>query len=238
MDSNKRMGRLAGLLFLILIITGVFAEFFVRQKLYVPEDPSATTQNIMDNQWLFRLGFVSDLIMSTMFFIYGYVLYLIFKPVHKNIALFLLLCTVISVAMFCQNALNQFAALEVLIHPEYTEAFKPEQLQVLAIFYQNLHIKGYYINQIFFGLYLLPLGYMIIKSGIVPKIIGIFLILGFIGDMIDFVVYFLYPNADSILLDNITIPADIGEISLCLYFLIMGVRSQKIGIGGKEPIQN
>ena len=230
------MGRFAGLLFLILIITGVFAEFFVRQKLYVPNDPSATTQNILDNQWLFRLGFVSDLIMSTMFFIYGYVLYLIFKPVHKDISLFLLLCAVISVAMFCQNALNQFAALEVLMHPEYTEAFKPEQLQVLAIFYQNLHIKGYYINQIFFGLYLLPLGYMIVKSGIVPKIIGVFLILGFIGDMIDFVIYFLYPNVDSVLLDNITIPADIGEISLCLYFLIMGVRTQEFGIKGKESI--
>jgi hypothetical protein len=71
---------------------------------------------------------------------------------------------------------------------------------------------------------------MIIKSGIVPKIIGVFLILGFIGDMIDFGVYFLYPNAESVILDNITIPADIGEISLCLWFLIMGVRSKKESI--------
>ena len=145
-------------------------------------------------------------------------------------SLFLLLCAVISVAMFCQNALNQFSVLELLINPVYAEAFKPEQLQVLSMFFQNIHIKGYYINQIFFGLYLFPLGYMIIKSGIVPKIIGVFLILGFIGDMIDFGVYFLYPNAESVILDNITIPADIGEISLCLWFLIMGVRSKKESI--------
>ena len=229
MYSNKKMGRFAGLLFLILVITGVFAEFFVRQKLYVPNDPTATTQNIIENQWLFRLGFVSDLVMSTMFFIYGFVLYLIFKPVNKTFSQFLLLCAVISVAMFCQNSLNQFSALELLTNTDYSDAFKSEQLQVLSMFFQNIHAKGYYVNQIFFGMYLFPLGYMIVKSAIVPKIIGIFLILGFIGDMIDFVVYFLFPKAESVLLDNITIPADIGEISLCLWLLIMGVRSQKQG---------
>ncbi len=228
MDSNKRMGRFAGLLFLILVITGVFAEFFVRQKLYVSNDFIATTQNIIDNQWLFRLGFVSDLVMSTMFFVYGYVLYLIFKSINKNISLFLFLCAVISVAMFCQNSLNQFAALELLINTDYSEGFIPEQLQVLSIFFQNIHTKGYAVNQIFYGLYLLPLGYMIIKSSIVPKIIGVFLVLGFIGDMIEVFVYFLFPNAESVILDNITLPADVGEFSLCLWFLIMGVRSQKL----------
>ena len=228
MFSKKKMGRVAGLLFLILVITGVFAEFFVRQKLYVMDDHAATTQNIIENQWLFRLGFVSDLIMSTMFFVYGFVLYLIFKSINKNVSLFLLLCAVISVAMFCQNSLNQFAVLELLINPSYAEGFKPEQLQVLSMFFQNMHIKGYYVNQIFFGLYLLPLGYMIIKSGIVPKIIGVFLVLGFLGDMIDFVRYFLFPNVQSVVLDNITIPADIGEISLCLWLLIRSVRPQKI----------
>lgn len=227
MDSNKKMGRLAGLLFLILVITGVFAEFLVRQKLYVLDDLTATSQNIIENQWLFRLGFVSDLVMSTMFFVYAYVLYLIFKSVDKNLSLFLLLCSIISVAMFCQNALNQYSALELLINTDYSKAFRPEQLQALSGFFQNIHTKGYYINQIFFGLYLFPLGYMIVKSGIVPKIIGVFLILGFLGDMIDFVVYFLFPNTESVILANITIPADIGEISLCLWFLIMGVKSNK-----------
>lgn len=228
MYSSKKIARFAGLIFLILVVSGVFAEFFVRQKLYVLDDPIATTQNIIENQWLFRVGFVSDLVMSTMFFVYGYVLFLIFKPVNKNVSLFLLLCAVISVAMFCQNSLNQFSALELLINTDYSGAFKPEQLQVLSMFFQNIHTKGYAVNQIFYGLYLLPLGYMIIKSGLVPKIIGIFLVLGFVGDMIEVFVYFLFPNAESVLLSNITLPADIGEFSLCLWFLIKGVRSQKI----------
>ena len=85
------------------------------------------------------------------------------------------------------------------------------------------------MNQIFYGMHLFPLGYMIIRSGLVPKIIGVFLIAGGIGALIDVVVYFLYPNVESAFLDNITIPADIGEISLCLWFLIMGVGSQRLG---------
>lgn len=129
--------------------------------------------------------------------------------------------------MFCQNTLHQFAVLDVLTNTGYSEAFKPEQLQVLSSFFQNIHIKGYYVNQIFYGLYLLPLGYMIIKSGIVPKLIGVFLLLGFMVDMIDFMVYFLFPKLESVWLANITLPADIGELSLCLWFLIKGVRSKE-----------
>ena len=83
--------------------------------------------------------------------------------------------------MFCQNSLNQFAVLELLTNTDYSEAFKSDQLQGLSMFFQNIHTKGYAVNQIFYGMYLFPLGYMIIKSGIVPKIIGVFLILDFIG---------------------------------------------------------
>ena len=219
---------MAGLLFLVLVMTGIFAEFFVRQKLYVLNDHAATAQNIILNQGLFRLGFVSDLVMSTMFFVYGYMLYLIFKAVNRHVSLFLLLCVVISVAMFCQNALNQFAVLDLLTNTGYSAAFAADELQVLSSFFQNIHIKGYYVNQIFYGLYLLPLGYLIIKSSIVPKLIGVFLLLGFTGDMIDFVVYFLLPDIESIWLDNITVPADIGELSLCLWFLIKGVQRQDL----------
>ncbi len=225
MDSNKKLGRLAGLIFLVLAITGIFAEFFVRQKLFVPGDLAATYQNITENQWLFRLGFVSDLIMSTSFFFYVFVMYTVFKKVNKNLSVLMLLLTVISVAMFCQNALNQFASLKLLTTDYYVGALNYEQLQSLSVFFLNIHTDGYFINQIFYGLYMFPLGYMIFKTGLAPKIIGVFLILGAIGDMIDFIVYFLFPEADSVILQNATIFADIGEISLCLWLIIMGLKS-------------
>lgn len=228
MNSYKNTGRLAGFLLLFLILTGVFAEFFVRQKLYVINDSFATTQNIIENQGLFRLGFVSDLVMSTLFFLYAYILYCIFKPINKNISLFLLLCVIISVAMFCQNALYQYSVLELLVNENYSKAFNTEQIQTLSMFFQNIHSKGYFVNQIFFGMYLFPLGYMIFKSGLVPKIIGVFLMLGCAGDLVSFFDYFLFPNHESVFINNITLPADIGEFSLCLWLLIMGARDPKL----------
>ncbi len=226
-STNKNTARLAGVLFLTLASTGIFAEFFVRQKIFVPNDIVATSNNIINNEWLFRLGFVSDLVMSTMFFFYAFVLYLVFKGLYKNFSLFMLLCVVISVAMYCQNMLNQFSAFELLSDPNYSNAFKTEQLQALSTFFLKMHSKGYFVNQLFYGMYLLPLGYMIFKSGVLPKIIGIFLILGCVGDLIDFVVYFMDPDNESIIIQNITIPADIGEISLCLWLLIKGVDIEK-----------
>ncbi len=224
MYSNKKLGRIAGIIFLILAVTGIFAEFFVRQKLYVPGDLTATYTNITENQWLFRLGFVSDLIMSTSFFFYVFIMYTVFKKVNKNLSVLMLLLTAISVAMFCQNALNQFAGLKLLTTDYYVGALNYEQLQSLSIFFLNIHTDGYFVNQIFYGLYMYPLGYMIFKTGLAPKIIGAFLMLGAIVDIIGFMVYFLYPNNQSVLLQNITIPADIGEISLCLWLVAMGLK--------------
>ncbi|GAA4276633.1 DUF4386 domain-containing protein [Aquimarina mytili] len=226
--TKKNTARLAGLLFLILITTGIFAEFFVRQKIFVTGDIVTTSKNIINNEWLFRLGFVSDLVMSSMFFFYAFLLYLVFKNLYKEISLFMLFCVVISVAMYCQNMLNQFSAFELLHDPNYSNAFRAEQLQGLSTFFLKMHTKGYFVNQIFFGMYLFPLGYMIFKSGVIPKVIGALLMLGCVGDLIDFVVYFMDPGNDSIILQNITIPADIGEISLCLWLLIMGVRDKKL----------
>ncbi len=226
-NSNKGKGRLAGFIFFILAITGIFAHFFVRQKLFIPGDTAGTAQNIIDNQWLFRLGFVSDLIMSVSFFFYTFILYIIFKSVSKNISLLMLLCTVISVAMYCQNMLNQFSGLDLLVNTGLSEAFSADQLQKLSTFYYSMHSNGYLINQIFYGMYLFPLGYMIYTSRLVPRIIGVFLMLGCIGDLIDFVVYFLFPDTTSVFLQNITIPADIGEISFCLWLMIMGVKEYK-----------
>lgn len=225
MKSKKTIARLAGLFFLISIICGVFAEFFVRQKIFWKEDIASIKNNIIDFDWLLRLGFVSDLTMSLAFFLYAYFLYLIFKHINKNLSLALLLSVAIAVAILCVNMLNQFAVISILSEPGFSETFNPNQVQTISRFFQLQHTHGYKVAQIFYGLYLLPLGYMIYKSNLIPKIIGVFLILGFFGDMIDLVRFFLIPNYESIFLQNISLPADIGEFSLCLWLLIIGVKN-------------
>lgn len=224
MNSKKTTARIAGLLFLILVVLGIFAEFFVRQKIIVPDNALATAQNILASEGLFRLGIVSDLLMTTVYFFFPLVLYKLFNEVNKGHARLMVLCVMISVAILCVNMFNQVAALVLLSGADYLNGFDSEQLQGMVMFFLNMHTNGYMIAQIFYGLYLFPLGYLVYKSGFLPKIIGVFLMLGCIGDFMDFGRYFLSPNSESIILLNATLPANIGEFSLCLWLLIMGIK--------------
>ncbi|MBX2841646.1 MAG: DUF4386 domain-containing protein, partial [Flammeovirgaceae bacterium] len=139
MNSYKNRGRLAGLLFLILIICGVYAEFFVRQEIIVHGDVLATATNIKSMEGLFRLGIVSDLIMSTTYFFFPLLLYPIFKLVNKELSMLMVFCVMLSVAILCINMFNQIAALLLMSGTEYSSAFSTEQLQSLSSFFLNLH---------------------------------------------------------------------------------------------------
>lgn len=97
---------------------------------------------------------------------------------------------------------------------DYLSAFSSDQVNGLVTFFRKKHTNGYLVAQVFYGLYLLPLGYLIIKSGMIPKIIGVFLILRCIVDQIDVLRFFLFPDFESLILQNIALPADIGEFSL------------------------
>ncbi|WP_025664773.1 DUF4386 domain-containing protein [Aquimarina megaterium] len=228
MNSNQKTGRIAGLLFLTIIAAGMFAEFFVRQKIFVTDDPATTAANIANNGWLYRLGIVSDLVMILAFFFYPLVLDRVFKHVNKELSRLMVSSVMISVAILCVTMLAMIAPLLLTSGANYMEGFTTNQINGLVTFFLKLHTNGYVISQIFYGLYLFPLGYMIFKSGLAPKIIGVLLILGCIGDQIDVIRYFLFPNSESVLLENITIPADLGEMSLCLWLLIMGLRNRKV----------
>lgn len=228
MKSNKSKARLAGVLYLVLIICGVYAELYVRSTLFVPADAAATAQNISNAGWLFRMGFVSDLIMLTTYFFLPLVLYLILHSVHKYLARLMVLCVVVAVSIMCVNMLNHIAAILLLEQPEYAKGLGAEQLQTLVLFFLDMHKHGYYIAQIFFGLWLYPLGYLIYKSELFPRIIGILLMLGAAGHLADLFVFFLLPGSAELLSSVLNIPATLGEFSLCLWLLIKGAKDSKV----------
>ncbi len=227
MDSIKKTARLAGLIYLLVIIFGVFAEVGVRSQLILAGDPTATAGKITASQSLFRLGFVSDLVMMTLYFLLAYALYLVFQPVKKNLALLFLLLTLASVAIMSINMLHQFAALLLLNGAGYLQTFSAEQLQALALLFTELHRYGYFISQIFFGLWLLPLGYAGFKSGYFPKVLGILVMLASLGHLIQFFQVFLLPDYKAISYPGLAV-ATIGEFSLCFWLLIKGVKVPEI----------
>ena len=222
MKSNKRTARIAGLIYLILIIAGVFANLVVRSSLIVPGDAAATANNIMASEWLFRLAYMSDLIMITCMVLLPLVLYVLLKPVNKNIALLMMIFALVSVPIMYTNMLNHFAPLLVLSGADYLTVFAADQLNAQAMLFLNLHEAGY--NVIFFGLWLLPLGYLIYKSGYFPRILGVLVVIAGFSSMIDVCTFFLFPSYTEIISSVFMVPSAIGEFALCGWLLIRGAK--------------
>lgn len=226
MDAIKKTARIAGFMYLGNIITGILAQV-VRSVLIVPGNAEATTGNIMASEWLFRIGIVSDLLMVTFFLLMGLFFYELLKSVNKRVAALMLLLNLAGVPLMALNMLNQFAPLLLLSGADYLKVFSTEQLQALAMFFMNLQENGYNIAILSFGFYLLPLGYLVYKSGYIPKVLGILLILSFCGWVLEFTARFLIPQTITVLSPVALAIAVIGEFAFCLWLLIKGVSEKR-----------
>jgi len=219
--SQNKIARMAGLFYLIYIITTASAAV-IRSRIIVFGDAAATANNIISSQGLFRLGFVTQLVSAVFFLLAAWVLYTLLKPVNKNLALLFLLLNVGGVGVECTNMLNLFAALPFLSGANYLDVFQTGQLQAMAMSFLNLYQNGFMIAQIFYGTWLLPLGYLVYKSRFLPRLLGIVLIL----DFFCWTSYFFFPDSGIL-----TLPASavgfIAEVSIGLWLLIKGVKVQK-----------
>lgn len=222
--SKKRTARVAGFLYLILIISGTFAELFVRRSVHEPGDASATARNILDAQVLYRLGFVSDMMMVLTFFLLPLVLYQLLQSVSRKHAVLMVASALMGVSIISMNMLNHLAPWLILNEPEYLGAFSTEQINSLAYMFLDFHKYGYRIAQLFFGLWLLPFGYLVYHSGFIPKILGILLMIAFGSFIIDFFLFFLLNNYSAATSGMVTLPTVIGEFSICLWLLVVGIK--------------
>jgi hypothetical protein len=225
MNTNKKTARMAGVLYLIYILTTMIAQVS-RTKLIVFEDAVATAKNILASEWLFRIGFMSDVLAGVLFLLAAWALYVLLKPVNKNIALLFLLLNLGGAAVQCINMLNLFSAVLLLSGADYLKVFQADQLQALALFLLNLHKNGFMIAQLFYGVWLFPLGYLVFKSGYLPRILGAMLMVECFGWLIYPFQFFLFPSYIVISYLSFAI-GFIGEFSLTLWLLIMGAKDQK-----------
>jgi hypothetical protein len=224
-QSPRKIARMAGVFYLIFIVTTVLASY-IRGMFIVVGDAAATASNIVASQGLFRVGFVTELVSAVFFVLAAWALYVLLKPVNKNLALLLLLLNLGGVAVECLNALNLYAALQFLSSANYLTAFQPSQLQALAMSSLDLYTNGFLLTQIFFSAWLLPLGYLVYKSHFLPKWLGILLILDFFGNMSWFLQGFLLPDYRILAYPGNAI-GFIAEISLTAWLLVMAVKEQK-----------
>jgi Domain of unknown function (DUF4386) len=229
MDSNKRNARIAGLLYLVIVLNGIFSLGYVPSKLIVRDDAAATFQNILSNVFLFRAGIVSGLICYTFFLFLPLALYKLLKSVNETAAKMMVILAVVSVPISFINLQNKFAVLSLVGGANYLKVFDTAQLQAQVLFYLDLYSYGILIVQIFWGLWLFPFGYLVYKSGFLPKILGILLMLGCFSYLFDFFGESLMPKnyAASGISSLIMLPASIGEIGTCLWLLIMGAKNKQ-----------
>ena len=226
--SNKTTARIAGLLYLGVVLTGIFTLMYVPSKLIVSDNAALTYQNIVISVSLFRLGIIAGLLCYTFFLFLPLVLYKLLKPVNEYYAKVMVLLAIISVPIFFLNVQNEFTVLSLINVTNNHFGFSTEQIQSQIMLSLDQYDNGMRIIHIFSGLWLFPFGYLVFKSRFLPKILGVLLMLGCFGYLINFVGHTLIPAYSKIGISSyISLPASIGEIGTCLWLLIMGAKEKK-----------
>jgi len=222
MNPTIKTARLTGLLYLSLVPLGFFG-IYVTTRLIVAGDAGTTAQNIMASESLFRLGIVSNLLVQVINIFVVLALYRLLKSVNRNMALLMVIFILLGVPIAMLNELNHIAALVLLGSPAYLKGFTADQLNALVSLFLEAHKQGINIASIFWGLWLFPMGYLVFKSGFLPRILGILLIIGCFGYLIDsFAAFLLSNNQVSIALFTFW-----GEVLFPLWLLIKGINVER-----------
>ena len=230
MDTNlsslKKKARLAGLLYLIWVITGIYGIVYISPKIIVQGDAVATARNILSNEFLFRTGIINDIISNTIWIFLVLVLYRMFKQVNERQAKLMVALVIVQIpAVIFVEALNITSLM--LLKGEILKTFELNQIQDLAMLFLKINDYGMFVLETFWGLWLFPFGLLVYKSGFIPRVFGVFLILNCVAYIIHSFTFVLFPNYQT-LVGQITMPFWIlGEISITLWLLIKGVKTPK-----------
>jgi hypothetical protein len=221
--SPQRYARTGGVLYLIIIAAGILGQLFVRGTLVVSGDATATTHQIMAAPSLWRIGIAGDIIMHVCDLPLMLILYLLLRPVNRNLALLALLFNLIQTAVLVANKLILLVPLYLIENANYLKAFTPDQLEAVTYIAVKAHDYGFGVGLIFFGFTCLVVGYLIFCSGFLPRILGIFMQMAGLSYLINSFALLLAPAFASLISPAILLPAFIGELSFCLWFLLKGV---------------
>ncbi len=228
MDTTKKDSRISGLLYLILILSGIFNLLYVPSKLIIWKNPIETHKNIIENIDLFKIGILSDIIMFLTFILLSFSLYKLLKKVHENVSIIMVILVLISVTISFANLIPKLDVIYLIQNSNYLDSISfNEQSERLLLLLKSNH-NGILMNQIFWGLWLFPFGYLVFKSKILPKFFGILLMIGCFGYITDFIGFLFFPKdyGKTIIPILATIPHAVGEIGICLWFLIVGAKTE------------
>ena len=233
--SPQVYARLAGGLYLIVIVAGAFAEGFVRGRLRIDGDAAATARNILAHEMLFRSGFVAGLVVTLCNVPMAVLFYALFKVVNRTVAALVLFFIITATAMESINLLNEFTPLILLTGGRALSAFNAEQLQALAYMSLRAQDAGFNIALTFFALYDLSIGYLVYRSTFMPRAVGVLMAIAGLCYLINSFANFIAPAFARELFPYILFPCALGEASLCLWLLAFGVNAQNWEMQAARP---
>lgn len=225
MSSPKRLARIAGVLYLLVGIFGGFSEGFVDPKMYVAGNAAATAGNVVASSGLVRMGVVAHLLDGTFFVFLAMALYLLLEHVHKGVARAMLVLVALSTGIICLNAVFEFEGLRVATSSSYAAAFGTDGSNALVLLLLDTQHYGTLVAQVFFGLWLVPLGYLAYQSGMFARWLGVVLVVGGVCYLVDLLAAFLVPDFGHAIHGFVVIPSAVAEISMVLYLLVVGVKT-------------
>ncbi|HME80732.1 MAG TPA: DUF4386 domain-containing protein [Candidatus Eremiobacteraceae bacterium] len=227
MSSLSRNARIAGLLYLAVVLLGPVRLKYIPSVLFVTGDAAATAHNIASHEHLFRIGIYTDLLSATMEIFVMLALYRLLNGVDRTLATTMVILGIADVPIYFVNTLNDFGALLFARGGDFLSAFGQTQQYAMVMQYLNLHDYGVVVNEVFWGLWLLPFGILVYKSGFLPRILGVWLVLnGFAYLAQNFAGVLLPRYADAV--GNVAFPFQLGEVAIVIWLIVMGAKERPV----------
>jgi hypothetical protein len=224
MRPIQTYARVAGVLFLLSMVAGFFGELYVPSHIIVSGNAAATAKNIVASNLLFRAGFAAYLVEAVCDISLSLVMYEMLRPVRKDLALLAAFFGLVSTAVFAVAELFYFGTSLIVGGAGYLKSFSPDQLNELGLLSLKMYGLGGGIFMVFYGLATLLRGYLIYRSGFLPKALGALLALAGLGFIASNIVLVLAPAyASSLLL----LPMFLAVVSMTVWLLVRGVDVQK-----------
>jgi hypothetical protein len=223
----RRTARSAGWVYLVLFVSGIVAEFFVRSALFVPGDAVATAANIAATPGALRWGIVADLVMIISDILLAFLFYRLLKEVDRFLAALSVAFRFAQAVILGANLLNLYIVVAILGDDRYLSAIPGDQINALALFFAELHGTGYALALLFFAVSLFIVGYLVIRSHRFPTILGVMLIvasLGYAADTLARTLLLSYDRVAHIFDTAVIVPAFIGELAMVVYLIVRGIR--------------
>jgi hypothetical protein len=228
MSSRKQDARKAGALYLLLVVIGLLGLMYLPSFFIVRGDATATARNILTSDLLYRTWVAVDLAGNILFVFVVLAVYQLLKEVNRAHATLMMVLALVSVPLSLVNTVAMTAPLVLLSGADFLAPLDQHQLEALAYAFLRLRGQGLVVASAFWGLWLLPFGLLIYRSGFIPRILGVFLWAAGVGYLLDCLSTLLAPDSTSAI-SSVCGVLEAGELPIVFWLAIKGVRDQSSG---------